>query len=97
MASDVIHQPEQPHVCQVGCETYELSEGDPLRELGYVGVNPFAHRFDPAGTVRQCGECGRRWTAVAFRQPGRLGVEWVPESRLARWWRERRKRKADDG
>jgi hypothetical protein len=55
-------------------------------------------QWDPVGSVRRCEVCGTYWRAVPFRQPYSnlhivQDVEWVRESRLRRWWRERRARR----
>lgn len=65
------------------------------REQHRCGPNRYGfwlvNTFDPPGTMRQCGMCGKTW--VAYRDEldlGYVGVKWRREGRLARWWRERR-------
>lgn len=60
------------------------------------GITPLNYSHDPAGTVRQCAECGRTWVAYPPPRvsPGMQLVltQWRREGRIARWWRETRGR-----
>lgn len=52
-----------------------------------------ANMFGQPGTVRECETCGKTWVAWHDRlDVGYMGVKWRRESRIARWWRERRHR-----
>lgn len=61
----------------------------------HCGPNTYGHWLDhwddPAGTVRQCPDCGRSWVAYRpYPASGYMGVLWRREGWLAHWRRVRR-------
>jgi hypothetical protein len=101
--STVMHRPPQKHRCDVGwSERAVVVPGDDVLDSGTLlpvppGSVMIRGQWDRPGTVRACDECGQTWKAHRYQDPPGGGysskrVEWRRESRLARWWRERKQR-----
>jgi len=98
--STVIYRPDPKHHCNIGWELRELPPDHLGRSTGSTHYYVHAPN-EPAGTIKQCNQCGRMWVAHD-PQPygGRMSAvtDWKPlppprpEGRIARWVRERRSR-----
>lgn len=91
----VVHAPQWRHECNIGWKLVPLAEDHGARSAGATHHYVMDGGWDPPGTVRECGDCGKTW--VGYRQDPRLGggyvsttTQWRPEGILARWWRTRK-------
>ena len=83
----IVHTPRRHECDGLSGQRVRLHNGA-LSQWWYPdGLLP--SRRHEVGTVRRCS-CGRTW--IAGDLDGLMASIWRPERRLARWWRELRKR-----
>lgn len=92
--TQVVHKPARNHQCNIGWKPAPLPAGHVARTAGFESHWVMDGAYDPPGTIRQCGECGKTWVGYRTKAPAHgmhtLTTQWRPEGLLERWRRQRR-------